>query len=62
MQLLGAWMMRAPLARAFVRNSFMRGASSFSRMTAFRQWCESHMSQTMTAVLCRSQVAAFRLT
>ena len=43
-------MMRTPAARAFSRTSFMRGAISPSRTTAFLQWCRSHMSQTMIAV------------
>src|SRR5579875_1290196 len=32
----------------------MRGAISLTRRTALRQWCESHMSQTMIAVFLAS--------
>src|SRR4051794_25235315 len=54
MQLLGAWMMRTPWSRALFKTAFIRGAISTQRRTALRQWCESHMSQTMMAVsFCR---------
>ena len=58
MQLLGAWMMKMPCVRAFSSRVFMRGASSPSRVTAFLQWCRSHMSQTMIAVCFGCQASA----
>ena len=59
MQLLGAWMIRTPRARAFLSNWSIRGAISLRRSTAFRLWWQSHMSQTMIAVAFGSHVADF---
>ena len=55
MQLLGAWMMKTPLSRAFAMTSFIRGAISAIRSTARLQWWRSHMSQIMMAVFFASQ-------
>ena len=37
----------------FGQERFMRGAISPTRRTALRQWCRSHISQTMIAVFLR---------
>src|SRR5262245_3147050 len=62
MQLEGAWMMKAPVSRALVRNSSIRGTISSSRRTALRQWWASHMSQTMTAVFGAGHCCGFSAT
>ena len=50
MQLLGAWMINEPFFRAVFKNWFIRGATSTPLRVAFKQWCKSHISQTITAV------------
>ena len=43
-------MIVAPWRRASFSRLFILGAISVPRRVAFRQWCRSHMSQTITAV------------
>ena len=50
MQLLGAWMISTPLARAAAIAWFIAGASSPTRRVAPWHQCWSHMSQMMMAV------------
>ena len=50
MQLLGAWMIRTPLARAAAIVRFIAGASSPTRRVAPWHQCWFHMSQMMIAV------------
>ena len=50
MQLLGAWMMSTPLARAAATARFIAGASSPTRRVAPWHQCWFHMSQMMIAV------------
>jgi hypothetical protein len=47
-------MIVAPRFLDSLRKAFIRGATSAPRLVALRQWCASHMSQTMTAVLAGS--------
>jgi hypothetical protein len=50
MQLLGAWIMKTPLARAAATVRFITGASSPTRLVAPLHQCSFHMSQMMMAV------------
>src|SRR4051794_35554968 len=43
-------MMSTPQSRPAFRTWFILGASSATRFVAFKQWCRSHISQTMIAV------------
>jgi hypothetical protein len=62
MQLEGAWMIKTPMLRMLSSTWFIRGTISSSRRTALRQWCESHMSQTMIAVWpgCHVSLPSFK--
>ena len=54
MQLLGAWMIKTPLARAAAIVRFIAGASSPTRRVAPWHQCWFHMSQMMIAVCAGS--------
>ncbi len=62
MQLLGAWMMKTPLARAAATVRFIAGASSPTRRVAPWHQCWFHMSQMMIAVCAGSHSRTFSVT
>ena len=62
MQLLGAWMMKTPLARAAAIVRFIAGASSPTRRVAPWHQCWFHMSQMMMAVCAGCHSRTFSLT
>ena len=62
MQLLGAWMIKTPLARAAAIARFIAGASSPTRRVAPWHQCWFHMSQMMMAVCDGFHSRTFSLT